>query len=219
MQFPVVTELHPSVLAGLAAQRERRDALLVAGAARVGWKMGRGIAEIEAVMGEEPVTGYLTGATMFDSGAVHPAGDAAALRAEVELALVVGDPGTEPIAGIATALELVDVESGRGSIQEILANNVFHRGFAIGNVHESADPAGRTARLWTDDELRGASSVRSDHVDTLRAAERGLAAIGESLAPGDVILTGSAVHVPVAPGDHVRVEIDGLDRLEVVIGD
>jgi hypothetical protein len=45
-----------------------------------------------------------------------------------------------------------------------------------------------------------------------------LAAVVESPAPGDVILAGPAVHVPVVSGDRVRIEIDGLSRLEVLIG-
>jgi 2-keto-4-pentenoate hydratase len=223
VQLPVVTELDPRVWAGLMAQRERRAASLAAGAARVGWKMGRGIEEIEAVMGSEPVIGYLTSETLFESGSRHRADGAVALRAEIELALWVRDPErqgdeSEAIGGVATALELVDVQQGgRGAIEPILAANVFHRAFAIGEVQPLTATAGRQARLWIDGELRGSGRLLDDYTDTVRAAQRCLMAIGETLRPGDFILAGAAVHVPVSAGERVSGEIDGLSRLRVTI--
>jgi 2-keto-4-pentenoate hydratase len=220
MQVPVVIELDQRVLAGLTAQRERRAALLAGGASHVGWKMGRSIEEVEAVMGSEPVIGYLTSETMFESGGEHGAGGAADLRAETELALWVRDPDAAPpgIGGIATALELVDVhQGGRGSIVPILAANVFHRAFAIGDIQPFTATAGREARLWADGDLLETGQLLDDYADTVRAAQRRLHAIGEKLRPGDFILAGSAVHVPVEPGQRVSVEIDGLSRLEVTI--
>jgi 2-keto-4-pentenoate hydratase len=167
-------------------------------------------------MGAEPVIGYLTSATMFDSGAAHQVGGAEALRAEVELALWARNP--EAIGGLATALELVDVrQGGRGTIEPILAANVFHRAFAIGDVQPLTATAGRQARLWVDGELRGKAELLDDYTDAIDSAQRRLSAIGETLRPGDFVLAGSLVHIPVGVGERVSVEIDGLSRLDVTI--
>src|SRR4051794_35276123 len=106
-------ELDDRVRGGLAAQLARRQHEIDGGARRVGWKLGRDIAEVEALMGSKPVIGYLTTATMLASPAVHRADDAVALRAETELALTIGhDVGADTgataargaIAGLSVAL-------------------------------------------------------------------------------------------------------------------
>jgi len=52
----------------LQAQLRGRRAELDSGAAHVGWKVGLHIAEVEEVMGPEPVFGYLTSATRLEPG-------------------------------------------------------------------------------------------------------------------------------------------------------
>jgi 2-keto-4-pentenoate hydratase len=44
-----------------------------------------------------------------------------------------------------------------------------------------------------------------------------LEAAGERLQTGDRIITGSVVQVPVAPGDEVVAEIDGIGRVGLTI--
>jgi hypothetical protein len=52
----------------LQAQLRARRAELDSAAARVGWKVDLHIAEVEEVMGPEPVFGYLTSATCLEPG-------------------------------------------------------------------------------------------------------------------------------------------------------
>ena len=86
---------------------------------RVGWKVGLNIAEMEEVMGTEPVFGYLTSATRLEPGSTFHTRGVRSLRAESEVAVEFGrvvrtvdDPETvrAAVAGLATALELVDVD-------------------------------------------------------------------------------------------------------------
>ncbi len=66
-------------------------------------------------------------------------------------------------------------------------------------------------------EVRG--SARAGHppeAAVARAAEL-LEAAGERLEPGDRIITGAVVQVPVQPGDEVEVELSGLGCLGVTI--
>jgi 2-keto-4-pentenoate hydratase len=44
-----------------------------------------------------------------------------------------------------------------------------------------------------------------------------LEAAGEQLRAGDRIITGSIVHVPIAPGDHVAVALNGDDAVSLEI--
>ena len=50
-----------------------------------------------------------------------------------------------------------------------------------------------------------------------RAAARLLAAMGERLLPGDRVITGSVVQVPVGPGHLVGAELGPLGRVELSI--
>jgi hypothetical protein len=59
--------VNPRVVAALRAQLRTRDP----GARRVGWKIARGIAEVEELIGAEPVIGNLTSATQLESGATY----------------------------------------------------------------------------------------------------------------------------------------------------
>jgi 2-keto-4-pentenoate hydratase len=74
----------------LRAQLSARRAELDSGAVRIGWKVGLHIAEVEEVMGSEPVLGYLTSATRLESGGTFHARGVRALRAESEVAVELG---------------------------------------------------------------------------------------------------------------------------------
>jgi hypothetical protein len=63
----------PSVLAALEEQLRSWRAALAGGARRVGWKLAYDIAEIEDVIGREPVVGHLTTATLLPSGGAFAA--------------------------------------------------------------------------------------------------------------------------------------------------
>src|SRR4051794_25159692 len=100
-------EVHPRLVAATRAQLERWRAALDGGAARVGWKVALGIAEVEELVGTEPALGHLTTASLLVPGGVyHGAAADRALRAETELAVEVGPDGG--VAGLAVALEIVD---------------------------------------------------------------------------------------------------------------
>jgi 2-oxo-hept-3-ene-1,7-dioate hydratase len=221
-----VTELDARVRAGLAAQRGCWRHTLEAGAARVGWKMGRTIGEVEALLGAEPVIGHLTTASMLGSGAVYGTADDRTLRAETELALVLGHDvpaeadaavARDAIAGLSVAFELVDVGPPRGDVEQILEANVFHRAFGLGEVRPADPTGGRHGTLSVNGRLQGTGPLLEDYADTVRDAAALLGAMGEGLQAGDRIIAGAIVHVPVRVGDQVGVEIDGLGRLDVTI--
>jgi 2-keto-4-pentenoate hydratase len=207
-----MAEPDEQVVAALRSQLEERRRLLRAGAERVGWKIALGIGEVEPRIGEQPVIGYLTSATQLTSGARHSARGAGQLCVDAELAVEVGRDGA--IVGFAAALELVDLQQGRGSVESVLRANVLHRAFVLGPSH--AERAGAAA-VYVDGGLRAHGSVDFDVEERVAAVGYWLSAVGERLEPGDRIITGSIVQVPVAPGNEVAVDLSGLGRLEVSI--
>lgn len=190
----------------LCAWRE----LLDAGAERVGWKIGLGL--VEAQPG--PALGHLTSATRVPDGGTYRAGEYRELRAEAELAVAVGEH--DRIAGYAAALELVDVGRPPNDLERIVARNVFHRAFVLGPIR----PEGPSAiRMTVGGTLHEPDRPGEDPAAMLAEAARQLAAAGERLQLGDILITGSVIHVPAAPGDLVEVEMAPLGRISLRIAD
>jgi 2-keto-4-pentenoate hydratase len=202
-----VSDVDPRVASALRTQIARRQG------ERAGWKIGLNVPEIQAALGlREPVVGSLTSATRVAGS--YAAGNAVELRAEAEVAIEVGPSLTA--ARFAAAIELVDV--GRpppGGLEAIVEENIFHRGFVVGGWVDEA-PTGE-ARMWVGDELRASVAAAVDAAGTVDVVGRHLAGAGEDLRPGDLIIAGAVITEPVAPGDDVVVEIDGLGRVEVAI--
>jgi 2-keto-4-pentenoate hydratase len=211
-----MARLHPTIAAGLAAQLAARRAALDTGARRVGWKLAYGIAEVEELAGDEPVVGHLTSATLLPpDGSYHGASADRELRVETELAVEVGEGGA--IAGLAVALEVVDVGRPPHGAQALVAANVLHRAVAFGATRAGATTPAGPARLLIGGDLREEAAVRGDPAAVVAATARLLAAVGERLEPGDRILAGSSCHVPAAPGDAVVAEIAGLGTVAATI--
>ena len=203
-------EIDPRLRSALAVQLERRRAALAGGARHVGWKLGLG--ERERI-GKGPVVGHLTTATQLAPGGVYE-DQAAALHADAEVALVFGPEAA--IVGFAAALELVDLARPPDDPECVVAANVFHRAFALGPSRRDL-PAGVEARLIVDGEARAAAAAPTEFAEKVGAAARILAAMGESLRPGDVMITGSVVQVPVAAGNEVVADFGLLGRVAVVV--
>ena len=212
----------------LRAQLHARRAQLDSGAARIGWKVGLHIAEVEEIMGPEPVFGYLTSATRLEPGATFHARGVRALRAESEVAVELGrdvhptdDPGSvrAAVAGLAPALELVDVDPPVEGFEGVVADNVYHRAFALGPTRTGAPGMPLVATCWVNGEVRGSGTTSEDFATKLGVIARQLEAVGEGLRAGDRIITGSLTHVPVRAGDVVEISIAPLGSLTVQIAD
>ena len=132
-----------------------------------------------------------------------------------------GASGSEALAAVvgwSVAIELADLDHTPSDVERILAGNIFHRhvllgpvvadlpspcGFSVscdgGAVASTTDPSALTGEL---------GSVLASTADTL-------AACGEGLRAGDVVITGSVVP-PVAVGSGVwEVAAEGLGSLSV----
>ncbi len=166
----------PRVVAALEDQLRHWRAQLERGERRVGWKIGLNIPEVQERLGiDGPVIGHLTSATQLPSGGIYSAGPAVALRGEPEIALELERdvPGSadrraasDAIAGAAPAIELVDVGRPPGGLEGIVAENVFHRAFALG-PSQPALGDGVEASLSVDGETRASAPVPDDFADVI----------------------------------------------------
>jgi 2-keto-4-pentenoate hydratase len=67
-------------------------------------------------------------------------------------------------------------------------------------------------------EVVEAGEQRVDPAETARIARELLGAAGERLEPGDCIIAGSLVQVPVAPGDEVAADLGEVGQVDVKVG-
>jgi hypothetical protein len=179
----------------------RRRAELAAGADHRGWKLGRDLPGVDGL-----ALGYLTSATELAGGGRYDGAWTETLCAETELAIVVGE-------GLAVALELVDV--ARTPHGAIIANS-FHRAVAYGPTVKSESIGAAT--LAINDEVHHADCEPHRPEAVLRAASDMLAAVGEELRPGDRVLSGSLVHLPIPRNAHLTAAISGFGHVTVRLG-
>jgi hypothetical protein len=199
-----MTAVDSRLVSALEEQQRRRP-----DAARVGWKLG--IGERERLGGIS--VGSLTSATVLEPGSEYRAEDGA-LHADAEIAVRIGANGE--IDGYAPALELVDLGGPRDDAYWAIAANVFHRAVAFGPSCDDL-PARVEGALAVNGEVRLSRSAETDLDARFGEARRVLAAAGENLQPGDQVITGNIVQVPVGPGDLVEADLGALGKVALEI--
>ncbi|HEX7100698.1 MAG TPA: fumarylacetoacetate hydrolase family protein [Acidimicrobiia bacterium] len=225
--------MDPRVQRGLRRQMERRADELAAGRRPIGWKAGFGApAFLEKFHLDGPLVGYMTDGSLVDNGATIDVSGWTNPVAEPEFAVWIGDDipadATEhevrrAIAAIAPAIELADVDPPPEDIEEALAINIFHRGVILGDRDErraGGHIEDLTATVTRDgeaiempDDLESLTGRIPDVVGHLAGL---VAAIGEPVKGGDVIITGSIVPpLKLAPGVTVTYEVSGYPPLTV----
>lgn len=209
---------------------ERMLAARAAAPDPIGWKAGFGApAALETLGTDRPLVGFLTRSRLLPSGASVSVASwtKPMLEAEVaaHLAADIG-PGTSPgealaaVGGWSIAIELADVSFAPTDVEEILADNIYHRHVVLGPVVSSLPSPLSFSVLRDGDEVAATSDpealtgelgfVLASMADTLAACEAGLRA-------GDVVITGSVVP-PLAVADGAGWSTDAeLGRVGVVL--
>lgn len=216
---------------GLRKQAELREQAL-SGADRLGWKSGFGTEGAMSLIGvEQPLTGFLTSATLADDGAEIQVGDWGMPLLEPEVAVKLGSelgPGASTeeasaaISAVAAAIELVDLGSIE-SVEEILAGNIFHRHVLLGEFIDCRPGELEGVRIAVT--ANGDSSPPADPVEVIGDIGKVVAALadqvdlfGETFQPGDIVITGAAVPpAPVQSGEDYRVELNNGSGVSVGI--
>jgi 2-keto-4-pentenoate hydratase len=208
-----------AVSRGMHALLASRDAALAAGAAPVGWKIGFNTPAIQEHLGlSDAVVGYLTDAGVSPDGATVPLAGWSAPAVEVEVAIRVGARGA--VAGLAPALELVDLDISFDDIEPVLAGNICHRGVIFGEEVPDVDPWAVMASVTRAGDVVAAGRLVEDPATTVAFVGSYLAAHGAALRAGDRIIAGSVVApIAVVPGDELSVSFGPLGHLSVGFGD
>jgi 2-keto-4-pentenoate hydratase len=195
-----------AVQQGLTARRQER------GARRIGWKLGYTSAVMREQMGvDSPNLGPLLDTMVIAPGAAVPA-SLVQPRVEPEVGLVVGADGG-PVAARAV-LEVVDsVWRGyRFTLATNTADGSSAAGVVVGDPLDG-DLAALTVELRRNGEpvATGSGDAALGHPHAALAWLRDeLAACGETLREGDLVITGGLTRaVPLNPGDVVEARFPG----------
>jgi 2-keto-4-pentenoate hydratase len=219
----------PRVVAGLPAQLELRAELLAQGAKPVGWKIGFNMPAVQKAFGiTEPISGFITSASVIPAGKPHSLAGAGQPMAEPEVAIHLG-AAVEPdcgaaeaeaaIAAFGPAIEVADVDPSITDLTEITAVNVFHRAVLFGEPVPDTPLDSVTARVTFNGDTFGEGNpldATLDPVAVVRVIARTIGAGGERLRPGDAIIAGTLVPPPVvSPGDELAVDLGPLGSLSL----
>ncbi len=228
----------PRVEEGLRRQLARRRRMLEGGAVGVGWKVGFGApSSLELMQVTAPLLGYLTDATVFQSGVTIEVGDWVRGIVEFEVAVYLGgdlgpgasaDEARAAISAVGPAIELADIDLPleAANVAEILAGDIFHKGVIFGEAdpdRAGLDISGLVARILVDGKERAVTSdleaLTGDYPSIVATVANSLVANGERLRAGDVIITGSVIPpLPLAEGTEFAFFLAPFDPISVRAG-
>jgi 2-keto-4-pentenoate hydratase len=210
-----MTDPSTGVHAGMRALLARRSAELAGGATAVGWKIGFNTPAIQTHFGiTGAVVGYLTDTTVMNAGRPIDLAGWQAPALEVEVAIRVGHGGG--VAGLAPALELVDLDLPFDRLEPILAGNVFHRGVVFGAEVDGADLSQLAVDVVKDGHSVADGRLQERPEATVEVVRQFLEAHGGRLEPGERIIAGSLIApLAVAPGDRLDVSYGTFGSLGV----
>jgi 2-keto-4-pentenoate hydratase len=221
----------PRIANGMKKQLAARREKLAAGEKPLGWKVGMSTpAAKESMRTKAPMVAYTlrgglvqSGETVSLEGWVQPV-------AEAEIAIYIGrDLGAEAddatvrsaIAALGPAIELIDVPSPptAETLEAALATGMFQRHVVLGPA-DTARAGGNVAGLRTLLSRNGTVIAQTDDpeantgklLDIVRHVGTMLAACGETLRTGEVIIAGS-ITAPVFLETTDRELVHDLDPI------
>lgn len=223
----------PRIARGMTAQLTRWHEHLKAGEKALGWKVGFGApATLERLAIESPLVGFLTDRALIRSGdSVSLAGWAKPV-AEPEIAIYMAkdlaggaDHGKakSAIGALGPAIELADLDHPPDDVTAILTGNIYQRHVILGPRDSSRAGCildGLLARV-----IRNGSEIAStadpqaltgNYLDIVCHVADMLAAFGERLRAGQVIITGSVVPpLWVEAGEEIAFSLDPVGGVSV----
>jgi len=213
---------------GVAADIER-------GARVVGHKIGLTSVTVQQQLGvSEPDYGALLDVMAIANGSVLAVGDYIAPRVELELAFTMGarllGPGLTAedvraaVAVVHPAIELVDsrIADWRIRLADTVADRASSAGFVVGDQSFTLDEIDVSAvevTLFNHDaqiEAGRSDAVLGDPCAAVAWLANALGELGESLEPGEMVLSGACTRMAAAQaGDEFRGVFEGLGELRL----
>lgn len=198
----------PRIRTGMQRQFALLEERKRGGARRIGWKVGFGApAAKEKLKIEHALVGFLLdGAVLTDGAGVSLAGWTKPV-AEPEIAIEIGRDVTagaseqdvaQAVAAVGPAIELADIDGPMDDVESILASDIFQRHVLFGPRSAIALPDGLSslagAVMRNGQPVDVPADLESNTgrlLDTVREVAATLAAFGETLRAGDVVIAGS----------------------------
>jgi 2-keto-4-pentenoate hydratase len=228
----------PRIVRGMQAQLETRRLRLEDGDKPLGWKVGFGApAMLELLKISGPLVGFLTQNARVQSGGSISFASWSKPVAEPEIAVHIGrdvpadaDPETAraAIAGISPAIEIVDLTAPLQDPERILGDNIYQRHVVLGGsgpARAGAQADGLTCRIIRHGKefarTTDPQANTGQWVNIVRHVADVLAAFGERLHAGEIIITGSVVPpLTIEPGeDGIAFEVDPIGGVAVRFSD
>ncbi len=204
----------------------------------VGRKIGLTAKTVQVQLGvDQPDFGVLFADMQVEDGGILPRAGTLQPKAEAEIALILGSDVHQAhptaadmlaaTASVVASIEVVDsrITDWRISFADTVADNGSSAFFVLGRTH--LDPAqldlytcGMALELDGAVASIGCGAACLGHPMSAAAwLATTLAAQGEPLRAGDIVLTGAlGPMVPIKPGQHVRARIGGIGSAEFTYG-
>ncbi|MBL4639542.1 MAG: fumarylacetoacetate hydrolase family protein [Kordiimonadaceae bacterium] len=216
-------------------QRKSVEQRLARGEKLLGVKMGFTSRAKAIQMGvDDLIYGKLTTGMIVEDGGTITLDDYVHPRVEPELALLLSAPlegevgmmeAYAAVSAVAPAIEIIDsrYQDFKFSLIDVVADNSSSSGFVLGNWQEKpADPSNLGMILSFNGkpvQIGSTAAVMGNPIRSLVTAARMLAANGERLEAGQVVLTGGATAAEaLSAGVSVTAELEGLGRVGFKVG-
>jgi len=223
----------PRIARGMVRQLMRWHERLKAGANAIGWKVGFGTPEsMERLKITAPLVGYLTDEAVGRPGETLSVAEWRKPIAEPEVAVYMGkdlaggasrETAIAAIAGLGPAIELVDLDEPPDDIVSILSGNIYQRRVLFGprdNSRARCVLDGLVASVLRNGAEFAATSelqaLTGDYVDNVRHVADMLAAFGERLSAGQVVITGCITGpLFLEPREDIEFKLDPVGSVSV----
>jgi 2-keto-4-pentenoate hydratase len=222
----------PRIVRGMETHLKIRQACLNAGEKPLGWKVGFGAPAAMARLNiNAPLIGFLTDKTLLPSDATVSISGWTKALAEPEIAVYLGrdlDAGSDretvraAIAAIGPAIELADAHFPPDDVEAILAGNIYHRHVILGRRDASRAGCvldklvGRVSHNGEMTETTDLQALTGDLIEIAQQVAGLLAACGERLRMGEIIIAGSIVPpILIAGKEKICYTLDPVDTIAV----
>lgn len=242
-QINLLTLRHPDMGMDDAYQVQNAiyAAKLAAGQKVIGWKIGLTSKAMQYALNIDiPDSGILFDDMLFENGATVPAGRFIQPRIEAEIAFVMKDAIggdkvtredviaatdylTPSIEILDTRILRVDPESGKArTVFDTISDNAANAGIVLGKERHAIDAqdlrwvGALTFRNGEIEETGLGAGVLNDPVESVVWLARRMAQYGQSIAPGQVILSGSFIRPVECPsGTQIHADFGAFGSVDV----